>query len=224
MKIVVISDIHGFCPKIDTKSIDGVLICGDICPDFGRMIDYRSLSKQQIWLKFFLQEYIDKLPNCRFIGGNHDFCIDMYGCDHDGYMCNEFSDLNGLHVYGFPYTICPGWAFGKNDEEISQLLLTSEKQIDIMVCHNPPYLIGDKLATDNRNADNHIGSVSIREYIEAHKPRVCIFGHIHEGYGSYMLNDTLCINCSYCDKSRNARQEYLVLDTDTLQVERVTEC
>ena len=39
--------------------------------------------------------------------------------------------------------------------------------------------------------------------VEKIKPKIHIFGHIHEGYGIYKNNDTVFINSSIFDKDKN---------------------
>lgn len=215
MKIALLSDIHGFLPKIDKNSIDCVLIAGDICPDF------RKIKYQGTWLNFAFLPWSRQFNEVKWIGGNHDFFLEENGISDDNYLMNSFATLsNGMVVYGFPYTICEGWAFHQRDDQIAYKL-NLEKKADILMCHNPPYQIGDRLGPYNRHADHHIGSMSIRQYIETMKPEYVLFGHIHEGYGMYQLGKTLCINCAFCDEKRIVRNQYLLLDTDTNKVDIV---
>ncbi len=39
-----------------------------------------------------------------------------------------------------------------------------------------------------------VGSTSVRKVIEKYQPLVGLFGHIHEGKGTYKMNRTLCVN------------------------------
>jgi Icc-related predicted phosphoesterase len=40
----------------------------------------------------------------------------------------------------------------------------------------------------------HVGSVTVRECIESHKPLLGLHGHIHESKGLLKIGRTLCIN------------------------------
>lgn len=210
MRIALLSDIHGFLPQIDSNNIDCLLIAGDICPD------YSNFHKQGTWIRMGFLPWLEQFKEVKFIGGNHDFYLDIVGCNHQDYLCNELCLIGkSLTVYGFPYTMCPKWAFEKTEEEI-EILLTKEKKPDIMLCHNPPFGICDRV-----DSFGHIGSMSIRNYLLDQKPKFCIFGHIHEGYGTYQLGETLCINCSFADRRRDYRMQYLILDTETKLIEIV---
>lgn len=213
MKIALLSDIHGFLPEIAKDSVDLVLIAGDVCPDF------KYISHQRRWLHLGFYHWLDNIPPSLFIGGNHDFALDSLGSDRPEYLDNSFIKALDYMIYGFQYTICPGWAFEKSDEKIQELLLTPPEKLDILMCHNPPFLAGDRLAANNRQAGHHIGSNSIRDYIIKHSPKLAIFGHIHEGYGYYKINDTVCINCAFCDERRNQRMQYPVIDMKDMSIE-----
>ncbi len=72
----------------------------------------------------------------------------------------------------------------KGYEEIKHVTLK------VLVSHTPPY---------NTNVDivgggHHVGSVSIREFIEKYQPQVCLTGHIHEAVGKDRIGDTIILN------------------------------
>jgi len=59
-------------------------------------------------------------------------------------------------------------------------------KVDILVCHQPPYGILDKVT--NKAAPKHwlglhAGSKVIFDYIKKQEPRYVFCGHIHEGEG-----------------------------------------
>ena len=60
----------------------------------------------------------------------------------------------------------------------------------IMVCHTPP----KDTVTDVVRSGMHVGSVTVRNFIEKHKPNVCISGHIHESKGKDKIGDTIVLN------------------------------
>lgn len=63
-----------------------------------------------------------------------------------------------------------------------------------MITHGPPYGILDK-TIHNVNA----GCKGLLKFVEKMKPKVHIFGHIHEGYGQVKIGDTHFYNVSFAD-------------------------
>jgi Icc-related predicted phosphoesterase len=60
----------------------------------------------------------------------------------------------------------------------------------ILVSHCPPY----RTAVDRIYAGYHVGSTSVRQFIETYQPDVCIAGHIHEAPGEDRIGKTLVLN------------------------------
>lgn len=60
----------------------------------------------------------------------------------------------------------------------------------ILISHNPPK---DTICDDLGNGA-HVGSESVRQFIEEHQPDLCICGHIHEAKGTDHIGQTLIIN------------------------------
>jgi uncharacterized protein len=60
----------------------------------------------------------------------------------------------------------------------------------VMVCHNPP--LGT--TADLVGASNHVGSPSVRAFIERVQPEVCLTGHIHEARGIDRIGKTVVVN------------------------------
>lgn len=60
----------------------------------------------------------------------------------------------------------------------------------LLVAHDPPY----GTAVDQVSPGNHVGSRSVREFIERVQPDVCLTGHIHEASGVDELGRTQVVN------------------------------
>ncbi|MHA1821526.1 MAG: metallophosphoesterase family protein [Promethearchaeota archaeon] len=61
----------------------------------------------------------------------------------------------------------------------------------ILMTHVPPINTEIDFARTNFT---HIGSKSIREFIEEKQPDLCVCGHVHESGGIIKLNRTICVN------------------------------
>ncbi|NHJ31534.1 MAG: hypothetical protein FK732_01610 [Asgard group archaeon] len=59
-----------------------------------------------------------------------------------------------------------------------------------LISHTPPL---NSEADKIRNGA-HVGSFSVRDFIEREKPVVILCGHIHESKSISMINETLCVN------------------------------
>lgn len=80
-------------------------------------------------------------------------------------------------------------------EELAQLAAQSDPSQTLYVCHSPPF----DLAIDLANGERHIGSRSLRRFIETHQPPLTLHGHIHEApakTGRYadQIGATWCLN------------------------------
>ena len=78
-----------------------------------------------------------------------------------------------------------------SEEEFEKLLGKHGKDIDVLVCHCPPK--GTEL--DLTATGLHVGSSSIRNWIEENQPKYCCCGHIHEAAGKKIaIGKTICFN------------------------------
>jgi hypothetical protein len=81
----------------------------------------------------------------------------------------------------------------------------------VLMTHNPPL----NTTTDRIRSGVHVGSRSVREFIEKVQPDVCITGHIHESKGMDHIGKTVIVN-----PGDFVSGGYVVLEKtgDTLQV------
>ena len=69
--------------------------------------------------------------------------------------------------------------------------------VDILLCHQPPYGVLDKVSFKNAPKNwigKHTGSELILNYIKKHHPRYVFCGHIHEGKGKTRIGKTEIYN------------------------------
>ena len=69
------------------------------------------------------------------------------------------------------------------------------KDTDILVTHGPPLGV-----CDMNLAKQHCGCPELLAVVNKFKPRIHLFGHNHEGYGTLITDDTLFINAASIDK------------------------
>src|SRR5262249_52976134 len=81
------------------------------------------------------------------------------------------------------------------EEEIARFLEegyaeVSDAKVLVAVPHMPPI----DTAVDRVRSGLHAGSRSVREFLEAKSPQLCLTGHIHEAVGSDRVGRTLVLN------------------------------
>jgi hypothetical protein len=73
----------------------------------------------------------------------------------------------------------------------------------VFVPHAPPV----RTALDRLRDGRHVGSTSVREFIERRGPELVVCGHIHEARGTDRIGATLIVNCGQA-----GRGYYAILD------------
>ncbi|MFH0936281.1 MAG: metallophosphoesterase [Candidatus Woesearchaeota archaeon] len=182
MKILVFTDIHGvftILKKIARKSqkADLLICCGDVS-NFGR-----NLNKIFLFLKKLNKPLL-------IIHGNHETYenIDEFSKMYD-YIINLHNKTYSIDNYEFF-----GWGgggFSRKDEKLDKINnKTKFNKKLIFISHSVPY----KTKLDALNHD-HVGSISIRKFIEKQKPILNFCGHLHENEARRdKINNTLIIN------------------------------
>jgi Icc-related predicted phosphoesterase len=103
---------------------------------------------------------------------------------------------NCINIYGSPWTpsFGYGWAFNLPRNEIHTKWDKIPNDTDILLTHGPPLGRGDLCFSNNRaGCENLLQQVQTRI-----KPRIHIFGHIHEAAGVSTDGVTLFVNaCSF---------------------------
>ncbi|EMD40325.1 hypothetical protein CERSUDRAFT_110922 [Gelatoporia subvermispora B] len=83
-------------------------------------------------------------------------------------------------VYGSPWTPAFGnWAFNYDRGREAEDLISTFPQTDILLTHGPPFHILDKVLTGR-----HVGCAALSARLPSLRPRLHVFGHIHEDHGA----------------------------------------
>ena len=177
-------------------------------------------SEFQRWL--VKQRYRKKI----LIAGNHDtklespwpgglkgpFREDKAFYDFD-YLCDSGTEFEGLKIWGSPWTplfkginpFCK--AFMLPEAELAAKFAMIPDDTDILVTHGPPYGVFDGVVNNipmkngvMKKIVKQAGSLSLDDRVSDIKPRLHVFGHIHEGYGRDLIGDVEFINCSHVNE------------------------
>jgi Icc-related predicted phosphoesterase len=92
----------------------------------------------------------------------------------------EGMTIDGVEFFGLGAGVPPtpwDWSYDLSDEEATALLAPAPAGC-VLVLHSPP--LGH---CDGGDPDTHFGSPALLAAIEEKRPRLVVFGHIHEAWG-----------------------------------------
>ena len=192
--MLVSSDFHGNLyafQKIAVKSkqleVDLLVACGDIT-NFGT-------AKQAMKL---LSNF-DKLNiPVVFVPGNCDLPsvleVETENCFNLHEKCIKIGNYTFVGVGGSPLSPLHTPLEFSEDEIYNTLELAvskcSENKKLILISHTPPFNTKVDLAFNGE----HIGSRSIRNFVEKYKPIAVFCGHVHEARGIDKIGNTIVVN------------------------------
>ncbi|CAE8584404.1 unnamed protein product [Polarella glacialis] len=208
VRVVAMSDTHGFHRGLTVPEGDLLIHCGDASVDGKKkghgIEDLAGFSK---WFK--------RLPHKEkvFIQGNHDSLGESRALLGKAWLTGP-RICCGLQIFGMPHHSA-GMGYGH-----------VPGGLDLLLSHEPPYGILDLATPGNRYA--RIGSRKILQSIgrafqsvnctmedgiqqefleELAPPLVHIFGHVHEARGYETENRTLFVNAANANPGRAKRLE-----------------
>lgn len=123
---------------------------------------------------------------------------------------NRLVNFNQVRIGGLEYFTDTNWVKefkpsdyrkrmkeAKKETDIVRSVLRKFSDLDILVCHQPPYGFLDKVTfkgAPKHWQGKHAGSKTILDYIRKHQPRYVFCGHIHEGEGKTRIGRTEVYN------------------------------
>jgi len=234
MRIVALSDQHGFLP--DVPAGDLLIVAGDICPDrFGSFTAKVAPDLQAQWFDAKVRPWINAAPATHKIAtwGNHDWCGQACDFSRDAPGATATTTLQILVDQGteVPVSAPAGavlppisiwatpwsnqfmdWAFMKEPARLANVYDKIPVGIDILVSHQPPHGYGDQSPDYGSGRILHLGSRQLLAAIERVRPKVVICGHIHEAYGRYDHDGIPIYNVSVVDERYRLAHEPTVIE------------
>ena len=204
-KVNLISDTHN-----KHTTLNGFLESGELLIHAGDISARGSIKEIESFLDWYDSlDYDHKI----FISGNHDFLFErdidkargiLTGYKTVDYIQDESIEISKddddtIKIWGSPWSpFFHNWAFNleRNSDIMREKWDIIPDDIDILVTHTPPHGILDS------NIDYRLcGDELLMERIKSIKPKICIFGHIHEANGHHYdaENDIHFINASVLD-------------------------
>ncbi len=192
MNIIAVSDLHSdasaivrLAPQLAEAGL--VLVAGDITNFGGRREAAAILDRLEKHAKRILA-----------VPGNCDRPeVGAYLSERGWNLDGRAAEIEGLWLIGLGGSLpCPGHTLLEySEDELKETLDTAHQEIPLgnpflLLCHQPPH--GTKV--DRVLGGLHVGSRSIRNFIEDKKPLACLCGHIHESPGLDAVGTTKVAN------------------------------
>lgn len=231
MKIVAISDIHGYIPE-NIPECDVLCISGDIVP----LEVQRGIEKSSDWvMNIFYPKLLEM--SCKHVvmtWGNHDFIGNvLYRAGHSGeeqtemlfgtdskchILIDESVEIDGVKFYGTPWIPeLSGWAFYNTSENLTDMFRQMPEDIDVLLTHCPP-----KIGTQGvvlQNCWNHMrdfGCIELYNVLcekKFEKTLHVLSGHIHSGnHDIEQFGNIKYINVSIKDENYNVSYKPTILE------------
>ena len=117
--------------------------------------------------------------------------------------------INDIKIWGSPITPWHfDWAFNKKrGKEIAKHWSLIPPETDLLITHGPPYSILDQVVNERPVGDRDL----LKRVMEL-KPKVHVFGHIHESYGKIRKEGCLFINACNVNEQYNLVNPPIVFD------------
>lgn len=139
-----------------------------------------------------------------FIAGNHDHGLHHASIDGlpDGchYLCNSGIEIENIRFYGLPFFM-EDLISGAYDANIRKI----PNNIDILISHQPPFGYLDF------DGETHFGDELLLDKVLEIKPKLHLFGHVHQAYGMKKSVDTTFVNASLLNKNDELVNEAVLL-------------
>jgi Icc-related predicted phosphoesterase len=210
MRIVCISDTHSHHDEIVVPDGDMLIHSGDATWRGG----IEEIADFNRWLGTL--DHRHKI----FVAGNHDWLFETSPGAAEGlltnatYLRDSSVSIDGLKIYGSPWQPAfMDWAFNlRRGDEIKRKWDLIPNDVDILITHGPPFGILDAVPNRLTDVAECLGCEELIKATTRIKPRLHVFGHIHEGYGMIQLGDTKFVNASICDVAYRPSNAPVVID------------
>ena len=192
MKLLVFSDVHGRSEsfsrlKDEFDQADLVVLTGDVT-HFGKAEQVQVIVSR---LRKFHQTILAVTGNCDYPEVEAYFMLEGMSL-HLQYITYGGYDFTGISG-SLP---CPGSTPQEHTEEEFSTMFNEIRHTSldglplVLVIHEPPA----NTICDRVKPGLHVGSFSVRQFIESAQPALCLCGHIHEGIGIDRIGKTVLVN------------------------------
>lgn len=211
MRLVCISDTHGDHEEVELPAGDVLIHAGDVT-GHGTESETRSFFN---WMA--KQSFDHKI--C--IAGNHDTFMEdePVATQHLASEANvsllnaSGVQIDGINFWGSPITPrFMHWSFMLDEgAPIEAHWQQMPANTDVLITHGPPYGVLDVVIRDGM-PDEAVGCHALLNRISEVKPKLHLFGHIHEGFGSKQVDSVLHRNISTMNRHYQIANEPQVIE------------
>jgi len=189
VRLVLTADTHGTHDRLNVPDGDIFVHAGDVTL-LGGLEELGPFN-----------DFLRRLPHAHkvVIAGNHDWCFQKQPAQARRlltaarYLQDEAARIAGLDFYGSPWQ--PwfyDWAFNlQRGRALADKWALIPPGTDVLVTHGPPRGIGDGTWDGRREGCDDL----LRRVMEV-RPRVHLFGHIHEAAGLWEREGVTFVNAS----------------------------
>jgi len=206
MRLVLLSDSHGQHEGLAVPDGDVLVHAGDFCL-YGSMTCVSDFAG-----------FLDALPHRHkvVVAGNHDFALQVdpvrarKRLAHAHYLFDSAVEIDGLRFWGSPWQPEFMGAFNlPRGRDLERVWARIPDDTDVLVTHGPPQGVLDR-TWDGRV----VGCEHLRARVAEVRPRLHVFGHIHEARGECEMDGTRFVNASVCGPGLTIAHPPVVVDLD----------
>jgi predicted phosphodiesterase len=190
MRIVAVADTHLYHRDLVIPDGDVFVHAGDMC----RGGSLAELAQAAAWIRSLPH------PIKIVVAGNHDWCfvrepVAARALLGEGivYLEDAGHDARGVRFWGSPWQPeFGGWAFNlPRGAPLAERWARIAADTQVLITHGPPQGLGDRSWSAKRT-----GCADLRARVEQVRPRLHLFGHIHEDGGAWTEGGTTYVNCT----------------------------
>lgn len=214
MKICCISDIHENY-NIDIPDCDLLLIAGDIFAS-------PRIKNQLFWMNkfsYFISQIEKRGIKWLMTPGNHDTIFEQNyyhlvtdnikkNCLIDKELRHFYTDKDyiprDIKVYGSPWQRTYfNWSFNLDERDLKHKWDMIPEDTEILLLHSPVYSI----------LDCKLGSTTLFKRVKKLKNiKLCVSGHIHNGYGHQIINGVHFVNAALCNDNNKIVNKPILIE------------
>ena len=187
MRIVAVADTHLYHDELVVPDGDVFIHAGDIC----RAGDLHELALAARWIR--------GLPHRTkiIVAGNHDWAfarereraLELFHGEVI-YLEDSAATVDGISFWGSPWQPWfHDWAFNlPRGAPLAEKWALIPTGMDVLITHGPPFGIGDG------GLRERVGCEDLLARVQVVRPRLHLFGHIHQDGGVWHQDGTLFAN------------------------------
>lgn len=206
LTFALLSDTHGLHARMDhpVPEADVLIHAGDFCGR-GRDSEVRDFAS---WMGAMPHRHKLVVP------GNHDRpveddeprCRQVFADHGIRLLINKSVEIEGFRFFGSPYTpTFFDWHFMRDrGPAIRAEWEKIPEDADVVITHGPPYGHGDLAPPWKGEPPRHVGCFELLNRLRSVRPRLNVFGHIHDGHGITISDEipgTTFVNASVCTEA-----------------------